>query len=33
MITNYARCTHEIKSWISMAKAALDRKKTILPAN
>ena len=27
MITNYARCTREIKSSIAMAKAALNRKK------
>ena len=28
MITNDARCTHEIKSRIAMAKAAFNRKKT-----
>jgi hypothetical protein len=30
MITNDARCTREIKSRIAMAKAALNRKKTLL---
>jgi hypothetical protein len=30
MITNDARCTHEIKSRIAMAKAAFDKKKTLL---
>jgi hypothetical protein len=28
VITNNARCTHEIKSRIAMAKAAFSRKKT-----
>ena len=28
MITNYARCTREIKSRIAMARAAFNRKKT-----
>jgi hypothetical protein len=26
MITNYARCTCEIKSWIAMAKTAINKK-------
>ena len=30
MITNYARCMREIKSKITMTKAALSRKKTFL---
>jgi uncharacterized protein (DUF488 family) len=29
MITKAARCTHEIKSRIAMAKAAFNRKKTV----
>jgi len=29
MITNDARCTHEIKTRISMAKAALNKKQTL----
>jgi hypothetical protein len=29
MITNDARCTREITSWIAMAKAALNKKKTV----
>ena len=29
MLTNNGRCTCEIKSWIAMAKAAFDKKKTI----
>jgi hypothetical protein len=29
MITNYARCTREIKSRIAMAKAALNKTKTL----
>ena len=29
MITNDARCTHEIKSRITMAKAAFDKKKAL----
>jgi hypothetical protein len=29
MITNDARCTHEIKSRIAMAKAAFNKKKTL----
>jgi hypothetical protein len=29
MITNDARCTHEIKSRIAMAKSAFNRKKTL----
>jgi hypothetical protein len=30
MITNYARCTHEIKSRTATAKAAFNKKKTLL---
>jgi len=26
MITDYARCTCEIKSWIAMAKSAINKK-------
>jgi hypothetical protein len=33
MITNDARCTREIKSRIAMAKSALNKKKTLSPAN
>ena len=33
MLTNDGRCTCEIKSKIAMAKAALNKKKTLLPAN
>jgi hypothetical protein len=29
MLTNDARCTREIKSWIAMAKAEFNRKKTL----
>jgi hypothetical protein len=29
MITNYARCTREIESRISMARAAFNKKKTL----
>jgi hypothetical protein len=29
MITNYARCTREIKTRIVMAKAAVNKKKTL----
>jgi hypothetical protein len=29
MITNHARCTHETKSRIAMAKAACNMKKTL----
>jgi hypothetical protein len=30
MITNDARCTREIKSWIAMAKAPVKKKKTLV---
>jgi hypothetical protein len=33
MITNDARCTHEIKSRIVVAKAAFNRKKTLFTSN
>jgi hypothetical protein len=33
MITNDARCTREIKSRITMAKAAFKKKKKFSPAN
>ena len=33
MLTNDGRCTCEIKSRIAMAKAAFNKKKTLLPAN
>ena len=33
MITKPARCTHEIKSRIAMAKRAFNNKKTVLPEN
>jgi hypothetical protein len=33
MITNYARCTREIKSRIAMAKAAFNKKKTLFTKN
>jgi len=33
MLTDNGRCTCEIKSRISMAKAAFDKKKKLLPAN
>jgi len=29
MITNYARCKREFKSMIAMAKAAINKKKTL----
>jgi hypothetical protein len=29
MVTNYARCTREIKSRIAMAKAVFNKKKTL----
>jgi hypothetical protein len=29
MITNYARCTREIKSRLAMAKAAFNKRKTL----
>jgi len=29
MVTNYAKCTREIKSRIAMAKAALNKKKAL----
>jgi hypothetical protein len=32
-ITNDARCTREIKSRIAVAKASLNRKTTLIPAN
>ena len=33
IITNYARCTREIKSKTTMAKAAFIKKKTFSPTN
>jgi hypothetical protein len=33
MITNYARCTREIKARIAMAKAAFNKKRLSSPAN
>jgi hypothetical protein len=33
IITNDARCTREIKSWIAIAGATFKRKKTLSPEN
>jgi len=33
MLTNYGRCTCEIKSRIAIAKAAFKKKKNLLPAH